>query len=48
MNRIDEVRVGQLRSTVADDDIAIGSAADRCLLSRGKTDIPFHGRQDRF
>ena len=25
--------VGQLRSTVAGDDIAIGSVADRCLLS---------------
>ena len=43
-----EVLVGQLRSAVAGDDIAIGSAADRCLLSGGNTDIPFRGRQDRF
>jgi hypothetical protein len=43
-----EVLVGQLRSTVADNDIAVGSRADRCLLSGGKTDIPFQGRQDRF
>jgi len=28
-----EVLVSELRSTVADDDIAIGSVADRCLLS---------------
>jgi len=28
-----EVRVGRLRSTVAADAIAIGSVADRCLLS---------------
>jgi len=27
------VRVGRLRSTVAADAIAIGSVADRCLLS---------------
>ena len=40
-----EVLVGQLRSAVAGDDIAIGSAADRCLLSGGNTDIPFRGRQ---
>ncbi len=25
--------VGERRATVADDDIAIGSVADRCLLS---------------
>jgi hypothetical protein len=28
-----EVLVGQLRSAVAGDDIAVGSVADRCLLS---------------
>jgi hypothetical protein len=28
-----EVLVGQLRSTVADDEIAIGSLAERYLLS---------------
>jgi hypothetical protein len=28
-----EVLVTELRSTAGDDDIAIGSAADRCLLS---------------
>ena len=33
-----EVLVSELRSTVTDDDIAIGSVADRCLLS-GDTDI---------
>jgi hypothetical protein len=27
------VLVGRLRSTVAGDEIAVGSAADRCLLS---------------
>ena len=43
-----EVLVGQLRSTVADDDIAIGSVADRASALGGKTDIPFQGRQDRF
>ena len=40
--------VSELRSAVADDEIAIGSVADRCLLSGGNTDIPFQGRQDRF
>jgi len=29
-----EVLVGQLRSTVADDEIAIGSVAERRLLSK--------------
>jgi hypothetical protein len=43
-----EVFVGQLGSAVAADDIAIGSVADRCLLSGSKTDIPIQGRQDRF
>jgi hypothetical protein len=43
-----EVLVGGLRSTVAGDGIAIGSVADRCLLSGGNTDIPFQGRHDRF
>jgi hypothetical protein len=35
---------------VAGDAIAIGSVAERCLLSEGggNTDIPFQGRQDRF
>jgi hypothetical protein len=28
-----EVLISELGSTVADDDIAIGSVADRCLLS---------------
>ena len=28
-----EVRVGQLGVAVADDDVGIGSVADRCLLS---------------
>jgi hypothetical protein len=35
----------ELGAAVAGDDIAIGSAADRCLLSGGNTDIPFRGRQ---
>jgi hypothetical protein len=43
-----ESLVRELRSTVADDDIAVGSVADRCLLSGVKTDIPFQGCQDRF
>jgi hypothetical protein len=38
-----EVLVGELRSTVADDDIA-----DRMSAFGGNTDIPFQGRQDRF
>src|SRR5258706_11328338 len=33
MHRGGKVLVSELRSTVADDDIAIGSVADRCLLS---------------
>ena len=41
-----EALVFEFRSTVADDDIAIGSVADRWF--RGSTDIPFQGRQDRF
>jgi hypothetical protein len=28
-----EVLVSELRSTVADDDVGVGSVADRCLLS---------------
>jgi hypothetical protein len=43
-----EVLVGGLRSTVADDDIAIGSAADRCLLSEVEPDIPFKGVRTVF
>jgi hypothetical protein len=42
-----QVLVSELGTAVADDDIAIGSVADRCLFSEGKTDIPFQGRQDR-
>ena len=38
MHRGGEVLVNELGVAVADDDIAIGSLADRCLLS-GKTEI---------
>jgi hypothetical protein len=34
-----KVLVSELGCTVADDDIAIGSVADRCLLSRVIQDI---------
>jgi len=33
MHRGGKVLVSELRSTVADDDIAVGGEADRCLLS---------------
>jgi hypothetical protein len=38
-----EVLVGQLRSAIADDEIAIGSVADRCLLSRVAQTSRFEG-----
>jgi hypothetical protein len=37
------VLVSELRSTVTDDDIAIGSVADRCLLSGVKQTSHFKG-----
>jgi hypothetical protein len=43
-----EVLVGELRSTVADDDIAIGSVADRCLLSGVKQKFHFKGVRTVF
>jgi hypothetical protein len=43
-----EVLVGGLRSSVANNEIEIGSVADRMSAFRGKTDIPFQGRHDRF
>jgi hypothetical protein len=42
------VLVGQLRSTVADDDIAIGSVADRCLLWGVKQTSHFKGVRTVF
>jgi hypothetical protein len=42
-----EVLVSELRSTVADDDIAIGSVAEMSAFG-DKTDIPLQGRHDRF
>jgi hypothetical protein len=38
----------ELRSTVADDDIAISSVADRCLLSGVKQESHFLVRWDLF
>src|SRR5712672_2738394 len=43
-----EVLVGELRSTVADDDIAIGSVADRCLLSGVEQKSHFKGVRSAF
>jgi hypothetical protein len=43
-----EVLVSELRSTVVDDDIAIGSAADRCLLSGEKQTSHFKGVRTVF
>jgi hypothetical protein len=43
-----EVLVSELGSTVADDDIAIGSAADRCLLSGVKQTSHFKGVRTVF
>jgi hypothetical protein len=43
-----EVLVKELRSTVADDDIAIGSVADRCLLSGVKETSRFKGVRTVF
>jgi hypothetical protein len=43
-----EVFVGQLGSTVADDDIAIGSVAERCLLSGVKQTSHFEGVKTAF
>jgi hypothetical protein len=43
-----EVLVVQLRSTAADDDIAIGSVADRCLLSGVKQKSHFKGVRTVF
>jgi hypothetical protein len=40
-----KVLVNELGVAVADDDIAIGSVADRCLLSGGDTDIPLEREQ---
>ena len=40
--------VGQLRSAVADDEIAIGSVADRCLLSGVKQKSHFEGVRTVF
>jgi hypothetical protein len=40
--------VSELGSAVADDEIAIDSVADRCLLSGGKTDIPSEGVRTVF
>lgn len=48
MDRVGEVLVGQLRSTVAGDDIAIGSVADRCLLSGIKQTSHFKGVRTVF
>jgi hypothetical protein len=42
------VLVFELRPAVADDDIAIGSVADRCLLSGVVQTSHFQGRQDGF
>jgi hypothetical protein len=44
----DEVLVGELRSAVAGDDIAIGSVADRCLLSGVKRTSYFKGGRTVF
>jgi hypothetical protein len=38
-----EVLVSELRSTVADDDVGVGSVADRCLLSGIKQTSHFKG-----
>jgi hypothetical protein len=43
MHRRGQVLVSELRCTVADDDIAIGSVADRCLLSGVKQKSHFKG-----
>ena len=42
------VLVSELRSTVADDDSAIGSVADRCLLSGVKQKSNFKGVRTVF
>jgi hypothetical protein len=42
------VLVGELRSTVADDEITIGSVADRCLLSGAIQTSHFKGATTVF
>jgi hypothetical protein len=48
MNRTDEVRVGQLRSTVADDGIATGSIVTDVSFSGVIPTSHFKGRQEPF
>jgi hypothetical protein len=48
MHRGGEVLVSKLRCTVADDDIAIGGVADRCLLSGVKQTSHFKGVRTVF
>jgi hypothetical protein len=43
-----EVLVGELRSAVVDDDIAIGSVANRCLLSEIRQTSHFKGVRTVF
>jgi hypothetical protein len=43
-----EVLVNELRSAIAGDDIAIGSVADRCLLSGVKQTSHFKGVRTVF